>query len=372
MEENNNTNDLPSAQQPQSPHGAQYAGEPETRPEPQDIALAPEENNNKALKIWLFLLTCIFSVSMLSGLYIIFYGVSKQPEAAAVEEGNAINKMWFIPGFSARAEEGAAVVKLRGTIQEGTDNGFSAFQSASSLAKRIRTLADKKEIKALLLDINSPGGTVAAVQDIYDAVLYFKSKSKPAVALMRDVAASGGFYIAMAADRVIAQPGTMTGSIGVILQASNFEGLLDKIGVKFVPIKSGRHKDIGAFYRPMSEEEAALLQEMIGETYQQFYNAVKTGRPNVSDTVLSIYADGRIFTGARAKTLGFIDDLGGEDKAREYLSDLTNIKDIKILHPRVNDFFDLLTLSASGLDGKLSLSKVEELATPKVSYLWTL
>ncbi|MDR1123124.1 MAG: signal peptide peptidase SppA [Elusimicrobiota bacterium] len=368
MEENNTANDLPAEQQPE---GAHYGG-PAPQPEPQDAALPPEEDNNKSLKIWLGLLTCIFSVSMLSGLYIIFYGGAPRQETAAAEEGAGKNKILFIPGLTARAEEGAAVIKIRGSIQEGSENGFTALQSASSVARRIRTLADKKEIKALLLDINSPGGTVAAVQDIYDAVLYFKSKGKPVVALMRDVAASGGFYIAMAADRTIAQPGTMTGSIGVILQAGNFEGLLDKIGVKFVPIKSGRHKDIGAFYRPMSEEETALLQEMIGETYQQFYNAVRAGRPNVSDSVLAVYADGRIFTGARAKALGLIDDLGGEDKAREYLSALTNIKDIKILQPRVNDFFDMLALSAAGIDGRLSLAKVEELASPKVSYLWTL
>ena len=372
MEENNNLNDFPQAQQSDAPQGAQYYGTPEQQPQQEEVAFPPEKNNNKALKIWLFLLTCIFSLSMLSGLYIIFYGGAQLPQAATAEETPSSAKMLFIPGFSARGEEGAAVIKIRGAIQEGTESGFTVIQSASSVAKRIRTLADKKEIKALLLDINSPGGTVAAVQDIYDAVLYFKSKGKPAVALMRDVAASGGFYIAMAADKVIAQPGTMTGSIGVILQASNFEGLLDKIGVKFIPIKSGRHKDIGAFYRPMSEEETVLLQEMIGETYQQFYGAVKAGRPNVGDAALSVYADGRIFTGARAKALGLIDDLGGEDKAREYLSALTNIKDIKILQPRVNDFFEMLTMSAAGLEGKLSLSKVEELASPKVSYLWTL
>ena len=322
------------------------------------------------LKIWLGLLTFVFSVSMISGLYIIFSGVPTGPAEAAPEETTP-SRASSLLRRTARVEEGAAVVRIRGIIQEGGESGFSATQSASSIARRIRRFADRSEIKALLLDVNSPGGTIAAVQEIHDAVLYFKSQKKPVVALFRDVAASGGFYVAMGADKIIAQQGTMTGSIGVIMQATNFEGLLEKIGVKFIPIKSGKHKDIGAFYRPMSAEEAALLQEMIGETYQQFYQAVKAGRPNINDATLSMYADGRIFTGARAKAIGFIDDLGGEDKAREALAELTNMKDIRLLTPRVENFFDMLAMSAAGLDSKFSLSKVEELTTPRVAYLWT-
>ena len=341
-------------------------------------AAAPEADTPKpaatkafALKFWIILLTIVFSASMLSGIYIIFNGMPAAEEAVE-EAAPAQGRISSLLRINQRTDEGAAVIRIRGVIQEGTEGGFSASQSASGVARRIRRFAERKEIKALLLDINSPGGTVAAVQEIHDAVLHFKSQGKPVVALFRDVAASGGFYVAMGADKIIAQPGTMTGSIGVIMQASNFEGLFEKIGVKFIPIKSGKHKDIGAFYRPMTDEEAALLQEMIGETYQQFYQAVKAGRPNIDDAMMSVYADGRIFTGARAKALGFVDDLGGEDKAREYLSDLTKIKDIKLLTPRVESFFDMLAVSASGLDGKLSLAKVEELATPRVAYLWTL
>ena len=362
MEENTQNMPVEESQVPDLPQ--------EQQEQPQQAAPEPTACS-RMLKIWLGLLTFIFTVSMLSGLYIIFNGVP--PAREVVEEtAPSQSRISSLLRINQRADEGVAVVRIRGVIQEGAESGFSAAQSASSVARRIRRLADRKEIKALLLDVNSPGGTVAAVQEIHDAVLYFKSQGKPVVALFRDVAASGGFYVAMGADKIIAQQGTMTGSIGVIMQAANFEGLLEKVGVKFIPIKSGKHKDIGAFYRPMTEEEVALLQEMIGETYQQFYQAVKAGRPNIDDATLSVYADGRVFTGARAKTLGFVDDLGGEDKAREYLSDLTKIKDIKLLTPRVENFFDMLAVSASGLDGKLSMARVEELATPRVAYLWTL
>ena len=223
-----------------------------------------------------------------------------------------------------------------------------------------------------MLDINSPGGTVAAVQDIYNSILFFKSKGKPVVALFRDVAASGGFYVAMAADKIVAQPGTMTGSIGVIMQANNIEGLFDKLGIKVTPVKSGKHKDIGSAYRPMTEEEAALLQEMINETYQQFYQAVRQGRPSVDEQMLPIYADGRVFTGARAKEIGMIDALGGEETAQALLSELTGIKDIKLVSVRPNNFMDLIYMSGASMENKLGLSsKIEDFTTPKVSYLWT-
>ncbi|MDR0645739.1 MAG: signal peptide peptidase SppA [Elusimicrobiota bacterium] len=329
------------------------------------------KDENLPVKIWLGLLTTVFSISMLSGLYIIFNGSAARVHTETVSSEKDEKKTAALLKIATR-EEGAAVVKIYGTIQETTNSGFSARQNASSISKRIRTLADKKEIKALLVDINSPGGTIGAVQDIYSSILYFRSKRKPVVALLRDVAASGGFYVAAAADKIIAQPGTITGSIGVIMQANNFEGLFEKIGIKFVPLKSGKYKDIGASYRPMTEEEIVLLQEMINDSYQQFYNAIKTARPHIDDAVLQIYADGRIFTGARAKALGLIDDLGGEEKAKEYLETMSGVKNIKLLAPRSNNFFDTFALSMSGMENKLGfMNSIEELSAPRVAYLWT-
>jgi protease-4 len=327
-----------------------------------------------AAKAWLIALTAVFTASMLCGVYLISNGPSC-PAASAVktaavdEDGEEI-----LPAIIKAASKGngAAVIKIRGAISEGNDASFSSRQSASAIARKIRTLADKKETKALLLDINSPGGTVAAVQDIYESILYFKSKNKPVVALFRDVAASGAFYIAMAADKVVAQEGTLTGSIGVIMQTSNVEGLFDKIGVKVTPIKSGKNKDIGAIYRPMTEEEKALLQDLVNDAYGQFFNVVAKGRPNIKKEDLVTYADGRVFTGAKAKELGLIDGLGGEETARQYLSELTGIKDIKLLYPKTNNFMDFITLSTGGFEQKLGLAPLEEMASPRLSYLWTI
>jgi len=318
------------------------------------------------IKFWLILLCIVFTGSMLSGIYLIANNGAPITQPQIEENKEKVSAKKF---FKSAAKEGAAVVKIRGMISESAEsNAFSSKQNASSIAYRIRELADKKEIKGLLLDINSPGGTVAAVQDIYNALNYFRSKGKPVVALMRDVAASGGFYIAMAADKIIAQPGTMTGSIGVIMQTTNAQELLKKIGVDMNSVKSGKNKDIGAYYKDLDPEQKILLQEMIDETYLQFFNVVKKGRPNMDENLMMLYADGRIFTGAKAQALGFIDDLGGEEKAKEYLSQLTGIKDIKILNQK-NKFVEEFFLPFSNLAESSTALKQIAKPTPSLAYM---
>ena len=331
------------------------------------------KKHNKELsniKLWLIILCLVFTCSMLSGIYLII-NPARNNSQFVEEESEENQPIKFFK--NSNAKEGAVVVSIRGVISESDDNNaFSSKQNASSLARRIRELADKKEVKALLLDINSPGGTVAAVQDIYNALNYFRSQKKPVVALMRDVAASGGFYVAMAADKIVAQPGTMTGSIGVIMQTTNAQELLKKIGVDFNAVKSGQNKDMGAIYKELTEEQKLLLQEMIDETYQQFFEAVRKGRPNVDVNTLRVYADGRIFTGARAQTLGLIDGLGGEEKAKEYLSELTGIKDIKILNQR-NKFMEGFFLPFSNLaESSAALKQITKPQTPALAYLLNL
>ena len=339
---------------------------------PQVKKIDDEKKHNKEMKhikICLILLCIVFTLSMLSGIYLIINPSGRN--AKTVEETTEAEGSSKKSFFSKNTQkEGAAVIRVRGVISESSEsNAFTTTQNASSIAKRIRALADKKEVKALLLDINSPGGTVAAVQDIYNALNYFRAQNKPVVALMRDVAASGGFYIAMAADKIVAQPGTMTGSIGVILQTTNAQELLRKIGVDMNAIKSGQNKDIGAIYKELTEEQKLLLQEMIDETYQQFFEAVKQGRPNMDVNTLRVYADGRIFTGAKAQTLGLIDGLGGEEKAKEYLSELTGIKDIKFLNQRTKFMEDLMLPFANLTEGTTALKQLAKPQTPALAYM---
>ena len=198
---------------------------------------------------------------------------------------------------------------------------------------RIATLkalkqVEEREFPALILRIDSPGGTVGDSQEIFSAINRLKSKGCKVVASFGNISASGGVYIGVAADKIIANPGTITGSIGVIIRGNNLSELLDKIGIKFETVKSGLFKDILSPDKPLSEEGRALLQNLIDESYKQFTEAVSLSR-NIPIEEVKKFADGRIFTGTQAKDLGLVDDIGDEYSAREVAAKLANI-DIKV------------------------------------------
>jgi protease-4 len=200
-------------------------------------------------------------------------------------------------------------------------------------------------VKAVVIRIDSPGGGVAASQEIYDAVRRVRDEGKPVVASMGGVAASGGYYVACAADSIIANPGTLTGSIGVIMSFPNTEELFRKVGVKFETIKTGKFKDVGSMWRPMTEDERALLQEVLGNVYDQFVNAIVDGRGMARENIIP-YADGRIFSGDQALDYGFVDRLGSLEDALDMAAELGGIEgrptDVRKERRKVSvlDFFD--------------------------------
>ncbi len=195
-------------------------------------------------------------------------------------------------------------------------------------ATRKRVLDALKDIEerrfpALLLRIDSPGGTVGDSQEIYTALRRLRDKLK-VVASFGNISASGGVYIGMGAEHIMANPGTITGSIGVILRGNNLERLLDRIGVSFKVIKSGPYKDILAFDRELTDSEKSILQELIDVSYSQFVKTVAEARHLSEETVRS-FADGRIFTGEQALELGVIDRLGSEAEARRWIAELAGL-----------------------------------------------
>lgn len=193
--------------------------------------------------------------------------------------------------------------------------------------RKLKKLAKKKEVKAIVININSPGGSVGAVQELYTTILRVKREhKKPIVAHLGDVAASGGYYLAITCDKIVAHPGSLVGSIGVIFNTANIEGLLGKIGVKSRVIKSGKMKDIGSMSRPMTQEEKKLLQDLIDNSYAQFLNAVVKGRQLPEEKVRPL-ADGRIFTGEQAQANGLIDYLGDSHAAVLLAAKMAGIKD---------------------------------------------
>lgn len=179
---------------------------------------------------------------------------------------------------------------------------------------------EEKKFPALLLRIDSPGGTVGDSQEIYSALRKLQEKVK-IVASYGNISASGGVYIGVGAHHIVSNPGTITGSIGVILRGNNLEKLLDKVGVSFKVIKSGPYKDILSFDRPLTQEEEGILQELIDVSYGQFVRTVAEGR-NLTEEAVRQFADGRVFTGEQALAMGMVDRLGTEEDARRWAAEL--------------------------------------------------
>jgi len=192
------------------------------------------------------------------------------------------------------------------------------------IIEKLNRYKDNERIKAIVIRIDSPGGSVGPAQEIYEEVIKLREK-KPVVASMGSVAASGGYYIACAANKIIANPGTITGSIGVIIEFANIEELLGKIGLKSVVIKSGKYKDILSPTRELKGEERDLLQGVIDNIHGQFIDAVALGRDIPREKVAEI-ADGRIFSGEQAKQLELVDELGNLQDAIESAAEMSDIE----------------------------------------------
>ena len=214
-------------------------------------------------------------------------------------------------GFSFNEKIG--VIPIDGTIS-----------SSQTVTSQLVKFKKDEDIKAIILRINSPGGAVGPTQEIYREVRKTLPVKK-VIASMSTVAASGGYYVAAAANKIIAAPGTITGSIGVIMQFIQLEGLFDKIGVRFEVLKSGEFKDIGSPDRKMTERDRKMLNELIQDIQEQFVNGVAEGRNMPVEKVRKI-ADGRVFSGARAKELGLIDVLGNFQDAVELAKEMAGIK----------------------------------------------
>ncbi len=193
------------------------------------------------------------------------------------------------------------------------------------IVDEVNDYAEDSSIKAIVLRIDSPGGGVVASQEIYNALMNARKDGKKIVASMGSVAASGGYYIAAAADKIVANPGTLTGSIGVKMEYPNLEKLLEKIGVKEIVVKSGEYKDVGSPFRNISEQERKLLQNVIDDVQSQFVEAVAKGRSmNIAD--VRAIADGRIFTGRQALDLKLVDQMGDLTASIQLAGDLAGIK----------------------------------------------
>jgi protease IV len=230
----------------------------------------------------------------------------------------------YLSGGDARAlsllaGDGVGILQVDGAINDSRD-----------VLTELRRFRDAPWIKAIVLRIDSPGGAVAPTQEIFAELQKVRSK-KPLIASMAGMATSGGYYIASACEKIVANPGTMTGSIGVIMQLNNIEELMKKVGVKGFNIKSGANKDIGSPFQALSPEGQAILQSLVDNVHGQFVRAVAKGR-GMDEAVVKKLADGRVYSGAQAKDLGLVDELGNLEYAVDLAAKRVGLEESPVLY----------------------------------------
>jgi protease IV len=254
-------------------------------------------------------------------------------------------------------KEKVAIVKVSDVITEMGKNGEDLVQN---LANKLKAAREDPNVKAVILEVNSPGGSVNASDLMWKEIKEFKKSGKPLVAFFNGLAASGGYYISMPADKIVATPTTITGSIGVIAQIPNFTKLLDKLGVEMITVKSGPRKDMLSPYRPMQEEDRKIMQELIDDSYSRFVRIVSEGRKMKKQRV-RVLADGRIYHARKALAVGLVDQVGYLEDAFQTAKQLANIEKASLVRYEVRP--NLLI----GLLGELKKNQIVNIEKPAFS-----
>lgn len=278
------------------------------------------------------------------------------------------------------ARDKVALIDLSGVIMNSSgwqlfgegDNPVSRFQEQLDRARR------DSAVKAVILRVNSPGGTVVASELMHAELLHFrKSTDKPVIALFMDVAASGGYYVACACDEIVAQPSTVTGSIGVIMQMFDVSGTMKMIGVQGDAITSGAFKDAGSPFRPMRPEERAHFQTLVDSMYEKFVKVVAAGRPNLKEEDVRRLADGRVWTADQAVAIGLVDRVAGMRETIEHVKLRVGSRGVRVVrYDRPLAFrpnYYSRTDAPGGGDVNLiniDMPALMDAGTPRFMYLW--
>jgi protease IV len=268
-----------------------------------------------------------------------------------------------------------AVVPVEGTIApaDNTVGGIQPTTTPEGLADALRQAGQDTSVVAVVIEVNSPGGGVTASDEMHQSILDFKKNTgKPVVVSMGDTAASGGYYISTAADRIVAHETTLTGSLGVIIPLPNFSEAADKYGIKQVVIKSGKYKDMGSSFREMTPDERDIFQSIVDDLYSEFVDVISEGRGIPEDRVREI-ADGRVYSGLQAKKLGLVDSFGELDDASATAGNLAGTSDTTVVrYVQQPSFTD--TLLARLAPGKSQAEQIMDAAglnlEPKPYYLY--
>jgi len=260
-----------------------------------------------------------------------------------------------------------------------TKHAFGLLEEESTVERvhaELKKAADDGRVKAIVLRVNSPGGGVTASDDVYGEIVRFKKERKvPVVAAFGDVAASGGYYVACAADRIVAHPTTVTGSIGVIMTSLNLEGLLAKVGVRNQTFKAGEHKDILSPLRGATAEERRIIQSILDDLHARFVSVVREGRPKLDVSRLAELTDGRILDARQALAAGLIDQIGDLHAALDAAKAAAHVHEARVVaYRRPDETRENIYSAARGAPAQVNVLPVDlgALATsgPRFMYLW--
>jgi protease-4 len=261
---------------------------------------------------------------------------------------------------------------------EAEEDPFGIRERPSAVARveeELTRASSDDSIRAVVVRINSPGGTVTASDIVYDQLMEFKKeKDVPVVAQLMDVAASGGYYVALAADDIVAYPTTVTGSIGVVFHGVSLEGLFDKIGIRDQTVKSGEKKDIGSPLRKMTAEERQLLQVILDEMKERFVGLVIERRLSLADDAEALIADGRIFSAEQARELGLVDRIGTLEDSIELAKQRAGITEARVVaYRRKNEHGGGIHARAGEVPPMVNVVNLDlgsVTRTPQFLYLW--
>lgn len=280
---------------------------------------------------------------------------------------------------SGSGDDKVLLVDLSGVIGAGETRGFRRRPSQVAAFKEVLAVAaEDEDVKAVVVRINSPGGSVTASDVLHHELTSFKAQRQiPVIASIMDVGTSGGYYVAAAADQIMAHPSSVTGSIGVIMLSVDASGLLEKIGVQTNAIASGPKKGMGSPLRPMTEEEREVFQDVIDGFYERFLTVVEQGRPELNAERIRSLSDGRIYSGTQARDLGLVDEVGYLDDAIDMATRAAGLTEAKVvIYHRPGEYKN--NIYSGVLSGSAALAELSSLdtmtllraGTPRFMYLW--
>lgn len=292
---------------------------------------APQQTGSGGRRVWPWVLVSLALLALLLiGVIAIALIITLSSGGAS---SSATPTQWQESYVSGEGDSKIAVLPVSGTITDSTSGGALSAGGATpdALRSQLQQAEEDSSVEAVILEVNSPGGGVVPSDQMYRLVQDFEERTgKPVLASMGSTAASGGYLVSAAADTIVANPSTTTGSIGVIFNYTNFEEGLDKIGVDPQPLTTGENKNLASPADELGEQERSILQEQIGQSYDQFVSAVVEGRDLSEDRVRDL-ADGRTYTGEQAEANGLVDELGGLDRAAAEARERADIQQAEVV-----------------------------------------